>query len=80
MIGYGRRLAIAHSRGWSAEDMENNVGYVRASEELAEAARALAQRAADHARLLLEHAAREPLPRAGRKASGVDGHLPIVRE
>jgi nitrite reductase/ring-hydroxylating ferredoxin subunit/multimeric flavodoxin WrbA len=71
---------IAHSRGWSAEDMENNVSYVRTSTELDDASRALAQRAIDHARMLLDHAAEEPLVRAGRKASGVDGHLAVVRD
>ena len=30
---------IAHSRGWSAEDMENNVAYVRETEHLREARR-----------------------------------------
>lgn len=71
---------IAHSRGWSAEDMENNVGYVRASAELDEASRALVQRAVDHAQILLDHAGEEPMVRAGRKASGVDGRLPVVRD
>ena len=37
---------IAHSRGWSAEDMENNVRYVAESEDLQAGARALADR--DH--------------------------------
>src|SRR5213075_2185023 len=50
---------IAHSRGWSAEDMENNVGYVQASAELDEASRALVQRADDHAQVLLDHAGEE---------------------
>jgi nitrite reductase/ring-hydroxylating ferredoxin subunit/multimeric flavodoxin WrbA len=44
---------IAHSRGWSAEDMENNVRYVQTSEELRAGARALAQRSVDIARLLV---------------------------
>ena len=34
---------IAHSRGWSAEDMERNVTYVMRSPELREGARALAR-------------------------------------
>lgn len=33
---------IAHSRGWSAEDMERNVNYVRRSDVLREGVRALA--------------------------------------
>lgn len=66
---------IAHSRGWSAEDMERNVAYVQHSEDLHEAAAALAQRAVDTARFLITHSAEEamggrhePLVRAGRKA------------
>jgi nitrite reductase/ring-hydroxylating ferredoxin subunit/multimeric flavodoxin WrbA len=60
---------IAHSRGWSAEDMENNVDVVRHSQELRDGAKALVTRAIDHAQLLLDH---EEAPRAtgrgGRKA------------
>lgn len=67
---------IAHSRGWSAEDMERNVAYVRGSVELHEAAAALAERAIDTAHFLISHSAEEemvgrhePLVRGGRKAS-----------
>jgi len=64
---------IAHSRGWSAEDMERNVAFVRESDDLHTGARELAERAIDHARVLL---AAEALPgrmvRAGRKASGAE--------
>jgi len=67
---------IAHSRGWSAEDMERNIAYVRGSEELHDAARALVTRAVDTARFIVTHSEeetmvgqREPLVRAGRKAS-----------
>src|SRR5258707_8886965 len=67
---------IAHSRGWSAEDMERNIAYVRGSEELHDAARALVARAVDTARFIITHSEeeamvgqREPLVRAGRKAS-----------
>src|SRR3970282_655053 len=35
---------IAHSRGWSAEDMENNTRYVEHSKELHDGARALVDR------------------------------------
>jgi nitrite reductase/ring-hydroxylating ferredoxin subunit/multimeric flavodoxin WrbA len=66
---------IAHSRGWSAEDMERNVAHVQQSKELHEAAAALAERAVDTARFLITHSAEEamvgrhePLVRAGRKA------------
>jgi len=67
---------IAHSRGWSAEDMERNVAYVMRSDDLHEAARALVARAVDTARFIITHSEeeamvgrREPLVRAGRKAS-----------
>jgi len=36
---------IAHSRGWTAEDMEQNIAEVQQSEELREGARALVERA-----------------------------------
>ena len=62
---------IAHSRGWTAEDMEQNVRFVQHSMELHDAARALVTRAVDAARFLIEHSGEhhEPLVRAGRKAA-----------
>jgi hypothetical protein len=45
---------IAHSRGWSAEDMEQNVAAVQQSEELREGTRALVERAVETARRLLK--------------------------
>jgi nitrite reductase/ring-hydroxylating ferredoxin subunit/multimeric flavodoxin WrbA len=64
---------IAHSRGWSAEDMENNVRYVRTSETLHEGARALVQRAVDLARMLVEGKMPETaMARGGRKAHELD--------
>jgi hypothetical protein len=74
---------IAHSRGWSAEDMENNVKYVQASEHLHAAAGELADRAIDKAKELLAGAAPTAMQRAGRKASGgaaarTPARLPIV--
>jgi nitrite reductase/ring-hydroxylating ferredoxin subunit/multimeric flavodoxin WrbA len=66
---------IAHSRGWSAEDMERNVEYVRKSKELHDGARALVARAVDTAHVLLagagEHVG-ERMPRGGRKAHELD--------
>ena len=60
---------IAHSRGWSAEDMERNVEVVKHSAELRQGARSLAGRAIDHAQLLLGHdAAPHAMGRGGRKA------------
>ncbi|HPF13243.1 MAG: NAD(P)H-dependent oxidoreductase [Planctomycetes bacterium] len=60
---------IAHSRGWTAEDMEQNIAAVQNSAELREGAAALAARAVDLATTLVERA----LPggkteRGGRKA------------
>jgi hypothetical protein len=60
---------IAHSRGWTAEDMEQNVEVVKHSEELREGARALVARAVDTAHLLLDHErAPHSMSRGGRKA------------
>lgn len=60
---------IAHSRGWSAEDMENNIRYVRDSTDLRAGAQQLVARAIDHASLLLDHtAAPHATSRGGRKA------------
>ena len=36
---------VAHSRGWTAEDMEKNIAAVQQSEELREGTRALVERA-----------------------------------
>jgi hypothetical protein len=60
---------IAHSRGWSAEDMEHNIDYVMKSEELRDGARTLVARAVDTAHLLLDHeTAAHTIARGGRKA------------
>lgn len=60
---------IAHSRGWTAEDMERNIDVVMHSTELRDGARALAARAVDHAQVLLEHeTAPHTMERGGRKA------------
>ncbi|MGO8923047.1 MAG: Rieske 2Fe-2S domain-containing protein [Xanthobacteraceae bacterium] len=60
---------IAHSRGWSHEDMECNVEIVRVSKELAEGAAMLTKRCLDLAAYLV---ARDEAPtsieRGGRKA------------
>ena len=63
---------IAHSRGWSHEDMERNVEIVRNSSELAEGAQMLAKRCLDLARHLLERdEAAATIERGGRKAHPV---------
>ena len=60
---------VAHSRGWSHEDMERNVEIVRDSDELAEGARMLAKRCLETAGDLLAHVeARAAVERGGRKA------------
>jgi nitrite reductase/ring-hydroxylating ferredoxin subunit/multimeric flavodoxin WrbA len=59
---------IGHSRGWSAEDMENNVKEVFASKDLVEGAAALADRAIALASTLLGREALEHIARGGRKA------------
>jgi nitrite reductase/ring-hydroxylating ferredoxin subunit/multimeric flavodoxin WrbA len=60
---------IAHSRGWTAEDMEKNVEVVKHSKELRDGARALAARSVDMAHLLLDHEhAPHTTERGGRKA------------
>lgn len=64
---------IAHSRGWSAEDMERNVSEVQNSRELREGAQALVARAADMATLMVEGRVPDhPLVRGGRKAHQLD--------
>jgi multimeric flavodoxin WrbA len=60
---------IAHSRGWSAEDMERNIAYVENSSDLREGAKALVERCMDAANALhkTRHAAKH-LEHGGRKA------------
>ncbi len=64
---------IAHSRGWSHEDMENNVRIVRESPALHEGAAELAERCLVTARALLDaRAGQGPTSRGGRKAHRLD--------
>ena len=61
---------VAHSRGWTAEDMENNARFVQSDAHLREGTRELVARAVNTASGLL--AASEPAratSRGGRKAS-----------
>jgi multimeric flavodoxin WrbA len=61
---------IAHSRGWSHEDMENNVRVVRESARLHEGAAELAERCLDTTRALLDaRVNKASVSRGGRKAS-----------
>jgi multimeric flavodoxin WrbA/nitrite reductase/ring-hydroxylating ferredoxin subunit len=64
---------VAHSLGWTAENMERNVAIVQASEELRAGTRALMERAVTTAReQLVAGAADQSLHRGGRKA-----HAPL---
>src|SRR3989441_749496 len=62
---------IAHSRGWDAEDMQNNVRQVKASDQLREASYELVDRSLDFWTILDRHKAEmdKPMERAGRKAN-----------
>ena len=62
---------VAHSRGWSHEDMERNVAIVRDSAELAQGAEMLAKRCLDLAGHLLGGHAAVAIERGGRKAHPV---------
>ena len=60
---------IAHSRGWSAEDMERNQDMVRGSRALHEGAAALARRSVEMARVMISTSlGADALVRGGRKA------------
>ena len=78
---------IAHSRGWSHEDMERNVEVVRTSEELAEGAAELSKRCLDLAQhLIAQDEAPASIERGGRKAfdlhmeqSHIGAHAKVTR-
>jgi hypothetical protein len=61
---------IAHSRGWSAEDMEQNVAQVKNDQGLHDGAKALTTRCLELAGGLVACAARTTIERGGRKADG----------
>ncbi|MBM3529018.1 MAG: Rieske 2Fe-2S domain-containing protein [Alphaproteobacteria bacterium] len=64
---------VAHSRGWSREDMERNVEIVRDSEDLAEGAGELARRCIDLAKhLIAQDEAPSAIERGGRKAHALE--------
>jgi multimeric flavodoxin WrbA len=64
---------VAHSRGWSAEDMENNVRYVQMSKDLKAGAEALVERSVETADLMLRgQGPSVPMVRGGRKGSELD--------
>src|SRR5262245_26572593 len=67
---------IAHTRGWSAEDMEHNVAFVQGSEELRDGTRELVDRALEtSARLLATPSGYERMARGGRKAHALAGEI-----
>lgn len=45
---------VGHSRGWWAEDMENNTEYVKNSKKLREDVKKLADRAVNHAKIIVK--------------------------
>ena len=64
---------IAHSRGWSHEDMERNVEIVRNSAELVDGAEMLAKRCLDlAAHLISRDEAPTSIERGGRKAHPIE--------
>src|SRR5262249_22473991 len=64
---------ISPSRGWAAEDMEQNVAEVQQSEELREGARGLVERAVELADVLLAGKSQaDHTPLGGRKAQRLD--------
>ena len=66
---------IAHSRGWTSEDMERNVEIVRSSEALKGASHELVDRCVDLAERLIATTP-PPVPRSGRKGRA----LPVLQE
>lgn len=69
---------IGHSRGWSAEDMENNIAYVQKNTELHNAARDLASRSVRHAEEILRVASeKSKVNLHGRKGRSPQRHNPV---
>ncbi|MBI3124051.1 MAG: NAD(P)H-dependent oxidoreductase [Ignavibacteriales bacterium] len=61
---------IAHSRGWTAEDMENNIKFVKENEALHDGAKALVERIYEMSSLMIgEKALQQKFDKGGRKAS-----------
>ena len=67
---------VAHTRGWSAEDMEHNVSFVQMSEELRDGTRELVDRTLEASRRLLAAPQCAPrINRGGRKGHGMAGEM-----
>lgn len=63
---------VAHSRGWSAEDMENNIARVKSDQELRNGVKALTERCLKLAAgLVASGEGATTIERGGRKA-----HMP----
>jgi hypothetical protein len=63
---------IAHTRGWSAEDMENNIAFVETSSDLQEGAKDLVRRSIEMAETILSRKlSREKIVHSGRKAQPI---------
>ena len=63
---------IAHSRGWSAEDMERNVEFVEHSRDLRRGAEELVERCLTKVQALIGQPEGKRLERGGRKAHQLD--------
>jgi multimeric flavodoxin WrbA len=64
---------IAHSRGWSAEDMENNISDVENSSDLKEGAKDLARRSVEMARIIIaSDLVKQKIVLSGRKARKIE--------
>jgi nitrite reductase/ring-hydroxylating ferredoxin subunit/multimeric flavodoxin WrbA len=72
---------VAHSRGWSAEDMENNERFVQASSLLHDGAAALVRRCAEMAQVMITSSLGEgALIRGGRKGHALDAPEPGIAQ
>jgi nitrite reductase/ring-hydroxylating ferredoxin subunit/multimeric flavodoxin WrbA len=70
---------VAHSRGWSAEDMENNQLYVQQSAMLHEGAAALVRRCAEMAAVMIKSTLGEAaLTPGGRKGHELDTRAQLL--
>jgi nitrite reductase/ring-hydroxylating ferredoxin subunit/multimeric flavodoxin WrbA len=72
---------VAHSRGWSAEDMENNEKFVQNSTSLHDGAAALARRCAEMAQVMITSSLGEgALTRGGRKGQQLEAPVASVAD
>jgi hypothetical protein len=72
---------VAHSRGWSAEDMENNERFVQNSASLRDGAAALARRCVEMAQVMITGTLGEgALTRGGRKGQQLESPVRQVTD